>query len=1055
MGKYRFSFLIFFVAFFLGCASADTKTVGKNIPPRVILGDERMEEYLPLLKEKRVALFTNHSAILGDKIILQDGTVQYGGFTRENTVDDSVDPTLIPFGFDAKGNPVQYGEHVLDALISNGVNMAAVFSPEHGFRGTEDAGANIENSVDAKTGVPILSLYENDKTHAPSAENMAKFDVLLVDIQDVGLRYYTYYIALYYLMDACASAGKLVIILDRPNPNGFYVDGGMLQEKYVSGVGRLPVTTVHGMTLGELSLMMNGEGWLKSGKNACDLTVIPCRNYTHQTKYSLIRAPSPNIKDMRAVYLYASTCYFENTIVSVGRGTSFPFEVYGSPFFKESSGNDFSFTPQSIPGATNPPFLGEVCYGTDLRSVPIEEIWDAGINLSYLLDAYKSSKNSKTQDDFFGKTFKDGAYWIDFLSGSDFLRKQIAGGKSAAKIKKSWQGDINSFKKSRKKYLLYSEKKLSSSWQAEVSFPDWISNANFAANNSFPFRFFRGQGNIVVTVSDECESFSIYINGNRVNTKSLSAGGTYEIDISKFTKDGSNTIQVSDITPREISNAVLVQIPYPVVQSGTLKDSGISKDTFSIIEKIISADIKNGFTSAQLAVVKDGKLVYQNAWGNIITNDENGKVENAPKVTNDTLYDLASVTKMFSVNFAVQYLVTQKILEPDTKIVSILGDEFADDTISINFKGKEKIPLEKIKEWKRNLTIRDVICHTAGFAPGYPYYNDRYDIALDAFNAGKNKNSLFSGFDAGEETRKNTLVQIFRTPLVYEPHTQVVYSDIDFMLLCFVVEKVSGMRIDRFLRTTFWKPLNLTHITYKPLENGFSKEDCAATDPTGGSWTGKVSFTGRRSGVVHGHVHDANAYHAMAEISGHAGLFANATDLALLASVMLTGGYGSNSFFSRSVLDVFTAPQSLPFADYALGWWRQGEFKTVRNFGALSSSSSFGHQGFSGTLVFVEPEKNLVIVYLTNKINTPMVRGKELMNQFEGNSYLSAVPGFVPHIILMGLSGNVSKAQWKSFVGDMAEDARRVAQRDSGDDKNSTKWKAYESLKKVFSELNI
>lgn len=422
---------------------------------RVVLGDEQTEAYLPLLREKRVALLSNHSAIVGDKIILSDGTVQYGGFTAENTGD--CDPTRIPFGLDSHGKPVQYGEHVLDVLLSQDVHVTAVFCPEHGFRGTEDAGADVKDSVDQKTGVPLLSLYENDSTNAPSANDMAVFDVLVVDLQDVGLRYYTYYIALFHLMDACAANGKQVVVFDRPNPNGFYVDGNMLDPAYSSNVGKIPIPIVHGMTFGELAQMMNGEGWLKSGKNACALSVIPCRNYSHRTKYSLVRAPSPNIKDMRAVYLYASTCFFENTIVSVGRGTQFPFEVYGSPFFRGAGKNDFSFTPQSIPGAVNPPFLGENCFGVDLREVPIEKIWEEGINLSFLLDAYKSAGAVKREAEFFGTVYSSGFNWIDYLSGSDSLRKQVVAGTSASKIKKRWKKDIDAFKKARKPYLLYTE----------------------------------------------------------------------------------------------------------------------------------------------------------------------------------------------------------------------------------------------------------------------------------------------------------------------------------------------------------------------------------------------------------------------------------------------------------------------------------------------------------------------------------------------------------------------------------------------------------------------
>ena len=425
---------------------------------RIILGDEQSDLYLPLLQGKRVALFSNHTGIVGDKIILADGSVHYGG----NDLYGKDEGSEIHFGLDEKGRPVTYGEHILDRLISEGVDVRAIFCPEHGFRGTEDAGANISNSVDEKTGIPILSLYENDKTHAPSAENMAKFDTLVVDMQDVGLRYYTYYIALYYLMDACAAAKKSVIIFDRPNPNGFYLDGSILKEEYISGVGRLPILTVHGMTWGELARMINGEGWLTSGKDACPLTVISCKNYSHKSHYALIRAPSPNIKNMRAVYLYASTCFFENTIVSVGRGTEFPFEIYGSPYFK-NSGKSFSFTPQSIPGALHPPFLLQTCYGHDLRTKSTDTIWKEKCNLSYLVDAYTDAKSilaDKGPEDFstfFWGKFSSGIYWIDLLSGSNSLRKMIESGKSAEEIKAFWQDDINTFSKQRKPYLLYNE----------------------------------------------------------------------------------------------------------------------------------------------------------------------------------------------------------------------------------------------------------------------------------------------------------------------------------------------------------------------------------------------------------------------------------------------------------------------------------------------------------------------------------------------------------------------------------------------------------------------
>ena len=365
----------------------------------VILGAEQTKAYLPILKNKRVALFSNHTGMVGSK-------------------------------------------HTLDILLENKINVVAIFSPEHGFRGNADAGEHVSSSVDEKTGVPILSLYDGDLGR-PGEANMRKFDILVVDIQDVGLRFYTYYASMVRLMDACAEYNRKMLILDRPNPNGFYVDGPILDMKYKSGVGWLPIPVVHGMTLGELALMTNGERWLPASR-VCDVTVIPCKNYTHQTRYRLPIPPSPNLPDMKSVYLYPSTCYFEATPVSLGRGTDKPFQVYGHPNMK---GYSFSFTPRSIPGAKNPPQLDRLCYGVDLSGKTDEEIWEKGIDLSYLIDAYR---NMNLDDHFFRSFF-------ELLIGTDYVRKMIKEGKSADEIKATWQDDVQKFKEQRKPYLLYEE----------------------------------------------------------------------------------------------------------------------------------------------------------------------------------------------------------------------------------------------------------------------------------------------------------------------------------------------------------------------------------------------------------------------------------------------------------------------------------------------------------------------------------------------------------------------------------------------------------------------
>lgn len=428
-------------------------SLAQTYSERVVLGDERFEEYLPLLKGKRVAVFSNQTGIVGDKVTgskLADALSEYGGcFPVQNNPSRDfskkfVEVSLIPF--DEPSVPdgkIEFGQHIVDALIERGVDVKAIFSPEHGFRGNADAGEHVSSSVDEKTGVEILSLYEKG-SRIPSKEKTDKFDVLVVDIQDVGLRYYTYYITMHHLMEACARDGKQVVILDRPNPNGFYVDGPVLDMKFKSGVGWLPITTVHGMTLGELAKMINGENWLENGP--CDLTVIPCLNYTHQTRYSLILPPSPNIKDMRAVYLYSSTCYFEGTVVSLGRGTQFPFEVYGHP---SMMGYSFSFIPRSIPGAKNPQFLDEDCYGRDLRGIPLDCLWSEKINLEYVIDAYR---NLDMGDKFFGKN-----NFFELLAGVDWFRSMIESGASVAEISARWAPDVEAFKALRAPYLLYSE----------------------------------------------------------------------------------------------------------------------------------------------------------------------------------------------------------------------------------------------------------------------------------------------------------------------------------------------------------------------------------------------------------------------------------------------------------------------------------------------------------------------------------------------------------------------------------------------------------------------
>ena len=381
---------------FISC-HGDAKSV------TVTVGAARTGEYVDGLKGKKVALFSNQTGVVG-------------------------------------------GEHVLDLLLREGVDVVTIFSPEHGFRGEADAGESVSSSVDEKTGVRISSLYGSGFDYRDSA-NFEGIDVIISDIQDVGLRFYTYYVTMIKLMESAARFDKEFVVLDRPNPNGMYVDGPILDMNYRSGVGRLPIPVVHGLTLGELALMANGEGWLDDSLKVKSLKVVTCEGYTHQTRYELPVAPSPNLKSMHAIYLYPSMCYFEATPVSLGRGTDSPFEIYGHPDYKAEGEDLFTFTPVSMPGAKEPPQMDKLCYGRDLRGVPDDEIIARGLDLSYLIDAYNHIEN---HEGFFRDFF-------ELLIGRGDIRTMIEEGRSAEEIKATWADDVENFKVLRRKYLLYEE----------------------------------------------------------------------------------------------------------------------------------------------------------------------------------------------------------------------------------------------------------------------------------------------------------------------------------------------------------------------------------------------------------------------------------------------------------------------------------------------------------------------------------------------------------------------------------------------------------------------
>lgn len=334
--------------------------------------------------------------------------------------------------------------HLVDTLISLGVDVRVVFSPEHGFRGNHDAGAQIKHGVDLKTGLPIFSLH--GKTKKPSKNILDSIDVILFDIQDVGVRFYTYISTLHYVMEAAAENGKEVIVLDRPNPNSHYIDGPVLKPEYKSFIGMHPVPVVYGMTIGEYGRMINGEFWLKDSVQA-NLTIVPLENWTYSKEYILPVLPSPNLPNQLSVYLYPSLCFFEGTEVSVGRGTEFPFQVYGHPGFDKDVA--FSFKPRSIPGKSRyPKFENTICFGEDCRAYPIDSVRNEGrLNFSYLEDAIQ---NTSAKKDFF-----DRENFFNLLAGNDTIINHFRKFKKADQLHLAWKDELDEFKIIRSKYLLY------------------------------------------------------------------------------------------------------------------------------------------------------------------------------------------------------------------------------------------------------------------------------------------------------------------------------------------------------------------------------------------------------------------------------------------------------------------------------------------------------------------------------------------------------------------------------------------------------------------------
>lgn len=363
----------------------------ENTAAQLLTGAQQLPLYLPDLSGKRIAMVVNHTSLLGST-------------------------------------------HLVDTLLSHKVNIRKIFAPEHGFRGEASNGETLSNETDKNTGLPLVSLYGKNKK--PTVEQLADIDLVIFDIQDVGTRFFTYISTMHYVMEACAENGKQVIVMDRPNPNGHYVDGPILKPGFKSFVGMHPIPIVHGLTVGELAQMINGEKWLADGKT-CNLKVIPLKGYTHKTTYTLPVKPSPNLPNQQSVRLYPTVCLFEGTVLSVGRGTEFPFQVIGAPNPVYGS---FTFTPKELPWAKNPPHANKACYGLDLRNDTLNHL-----SIQHVIDMYQKAEN---KEKFFTAYFNT-------LAGTDQLRNQIKSGLTEAQIKQSWKDELDAYRTMRNKYLLY------------------------------------------------------------------------------------------------------------------------------------------------------------------------------------------------------------------------------------------------------------------------------------------------------------------------------------------------------------------------------------------------------------------------------------------------------------------------------------------------------------------------------------------------------------------------------------------------------------------------
>ncbi|MGP1437718.1 MAG: penicillin binding protein PBP4B [Treponema sp.] len=503
--------------------------------------------------------------------------------------------------------------------------------------------------------------------------------------------------------------------------------------------------------------------------------------------------------------------------------------------------------------------------------------------------------------------------------------------------------------------------------------PEYTSES-ILPHNFINFTGYEGQGNIYIKANN-IESFNLYLNGSPIETTKICKIGQVRIDVSNDLKNGRNILSLSQIKyirGLEENTYIRVRMTYPTLIKGSV--TGVNNEGIKVLETFIEEEVKNGFPGCQLFIAKNGKILKNASYGYLSTVDNSGTFlpfKKRVKVTEKTLYDIASNTKIYSVNFALQRLVYEKKISLDDKVVDFFPS--FTDSKKARIKGKEKI------------TIKDLLLHQSGFPAGLQFLQNKKL---------KEKSDDISNKEA-------TLEIIMDAPLVYKTGTDSVYSDVGYMLLGLIIEKVTSRSLDEYVKSEIYKPLGLKNITYKPLQNNFKKTDCAATEISLAKrsiW--KEEFSKTERGVLQGVVHDGNAYFAMNQVSGHAGVFSNAESIGVLAQVILNGGgYGDVKLFDEGVADMFSAPQG-GWETQSLGWRRQGSnYYYSWAFSRLADKDAIGHTGWTGSLTLIDRKENLIIVLLTNAKNTPLVKGKEAKGRFEGDFYLlknyCVVPSFI------------------------------------------------------------